>query len=123
MKKLILLLVLIVLISLTYIKLSSSSKIVFDNGTGEEITNLEIKLTSQDTWTNVGKISPNEKETFHIDYPKDFIEGSLELRYVDFKGEKHLETVVGYLEKGYKVNVKVKILEVSENGIYKLEIK
>ncbi len=100
----------------------SNSSIIFYNRTEDVIENIEIKYSSENTWKKIKKIGPREKLKKELVTPKNFQEGSLELRYLDKNGTYHTKTLKGYTEKSFKVLVKVYIKRIEDNGTLDLEI-
>lgn len=114
--------IVIVLSAIFYFKREKTSTITFYNKTEENIENFEIKYSSEDSWEKVGEIKPKGKLKIKSFPPKNFQEGTVDLRYFDKNGNEKVENIVGYTEKLSKFHVKVEILSVKD-GVFKIEIK
>lgn len=115
--------ILIVLSIVFYFKREKTSIITFYNKTEESIENFEIKYSSEDNWQKVGEIKAKGKLKIKSMPPKNFQEGTVDLRYFDNAGSEKIENIVGYTEKQSKFHINIEILSVDKDGIFKIEIK
>ena len=115
--------IVIALSAIFYFKREKTSTITLYNKTEESIENFEIKYSSEDKWEKVEEIKAKGKLKIKSMPPKNFQEGTVDLRYFDNAGNEKIENIVGYTEKQSKFHINIEILSVDKDGIFKIEIK
>ena len=124
--KILLILVLIVLVLLAYYLMNSKHEelitLTIKNESTEKVNDLNLFLSNEETFYEVS-LEANEKKTIKISYNDTFHEGSLMMKYTDFDGNEHKETIIGYVEKGQSIKTKVIIKAVDAQGVIEFEVK
>ena len=124
--KILLILALIVIVLLAYFLINSKSEklitVTVKNESTEKVNDLNLFLSNEETFYEVS-LEANEKKTIKISYNDTFHEGSLMMKYTDFDGNEHKETIIGYVEKGQSIKTKVIIKAVDAQGVIEFEVK
>lgn len=124
--KILLILVLIVLVLLAYFLMNSKHEklitLTIKNESAEKVNDLNLYLSNEESFYKVS-LEANEKKTVKISYSDTFSEGSLMMKYTDFDGNEHKETIIGYVEKGQSIKTEVIIKAVDAQGIIEFEVK
>lgn len=124
--KIFIILALIVLVLLAYYLMNSKHEelitITIKNESTEKLNNLNLFLSNEESFYKVS-LEANEKKTIKISYSDTFYEGSLMMKYNDFDGNEHKETIIGYVEKGQSIKAEVIIKAVDAKGVIEFEVK
>lgn len=124
--KILLILALIVIVLLAYFLINSKSKklitVTVKNESTEKVNDLNLFLSNEETFYEVS-LEANEKKTVKISYNDTFHEGSLMMKYNDFDGNEHEETIIGYVEKGQSIKTTLIIKAVDAQGVIEFEVK
>lgn len=124
--KIFIILALIVLVLLAYYLMNSKHEelitLTIKNESTEKVNDLNLFLSNEETFYEVS-LEANEKKTVKISYNDTFHEGSLMMKYTDFDGNEHKETIIGYVEKGQSIKTKVIIKAVDAQGVIEFEVK
>ena len=124
--KILLILVLIVLVLLAYYLMNSKHEelitLTIKNESTEKLNDLNLYLSNEESFYKVS-LEANEKKTVKISYNDTFSEGSLMMKYTDFDGNEHKETIIGYVEKGQSIKTELIIKSVDAKGIIEFEVK
>ena len=124
--KILLILVLIVLVLLAYYLMNSKHEelitLTIKNESTEKLNDLNLYLSNEELFYKVS-LEANEKKTIKISYNDTFSEGSLMMKYTDFDGNEHEETIIGYVEKGQSIKTEVIIKAVDAQGVIEFEVK
>ena len=118
-------LLVIALFLLAYFILSSKGiQVTIENQTEQSLHNLSIEILSNTSTecVSIGTISPDEVNTIPIELPNEFIEGSISLCYYDNNNISHKETIIGYVEQGYNINIQLSIDSIDSDGNLKISI-
>lgn len=124
--KILLILALIVIVLLAYFLINSKSEklitLTIKNESTEKVNDLNLFLSNEETFYKVS-LEANEKKTIKISYNDTFHEGSLMMKYNDFDGNEHEETIIGYVEKGQSIKTTLIIKAVDAQGVIEFEVK
>ena len=124
--KILLILALIVIVLLAYFLINSKSEklitVTVKNESTEKVNDLNLFLSNEETFYKVS-LEANEKKTIKISYNDTFHEGSLMMKYNDFDGNEHEETIIGYIEKGQSIKTTLIIKAVDAQGVIEFEVK
>lgn len=124
--KILLILALVVLVLLAYYLMNSKHEelitITIKNESTEKLNDLNLFLSNEESFYKVS-LEANEKKTIKISYSDTFYEGSLMMKYNDFDGNEHKETIIGYVEKGQSIKTEVIIKAVDAQGVIEFEVK
>ena len=124
--KILLILDLIVIVLLAYFLINSKSEklitVTVKNESTEKVNDLNLFLSNEETFYEVS-LEANEKKTVKISYNDTFHEGSLMMKYNDFDGNEHEETIIGYVEKGQSIKTTLIIKAVDAQGVIEFEVK
>lgn len=124
--KILLILALIVLVLLAYYLMNSKHEelitLTIKNESTEKVNDLNLYLSNEESFYKVS-LEANEKKTIKISYNDTFSEGSLMMKYTDFDGNEHEETIIGYVEKGQSIKTEVIIKAVDAQGVIEFEVK
>lgn len=124
--KILLILALIVIVLLAYYLMNSKHEelitLTIKNESTEKVNDLNLFLSNEDTFYEVS-LEANEKKTIKISYNDTFHEGSLMMKYNDFDGNEHEETIIGYVEKGQSIKTTLIIKAVDAQGVIEFEVK
>lgn len=124
--KILLILALIVIVLLAYYLINSKSEklitVTVKNESTEKVNDLNLFLSNEETFYEVS-LEANEKKTVKISYNDTFHEGSLMMKYNDFDGNEHEETIIGYVEKGQSIKTTLIIKAVDAQGVIEFEVK
>ena len=124
--KILLILALIVIVLLAYFLMNSKHEklitVTVKNESTEKVNDLNLFLSNEETFYEVS-LEANEKKTVKISYNDTFHEGSLMMKYNDFDGNEHEETIIGYVEKGQSIKTKVIIKALDAKGVIEFEVK
>lgn len=124
--KIFIILALVVLVLLAYYLMNSKHEelitLTIKNESTEKVNDLNLFLSNEETFYEVS-LEANEKKTVKISYNDTFHEGSLMMKYNDFDGNEHEETIIGYVEKGQSIKTEVIIKAVDAQGIIEFEVK
>lgn len=124
--KIFIILALIVLVLLAYYLMNSKHEelitLTIKNESTEKVNDLNLFLSNEETFYKVS-LEANEKKTIKISYNDTFQEGSLMMKYNDFDGNEHEETIIGYVEKGQSIKTEVIIKAVDAQGVIEFEVK
>lgn len=124
--KIFIILALIVLVLLAYYLMNSKHEelitLTIKNESTEKANDLNLFLSNEETFYEVS-LEANEKKTIKISYSDTFHEGSLMMKYNDFDGNEHKETIIGYVEKGQSIKTEVIIKAVDAQGVIEFEVK
>ncbi len=124
--KILLILALIVIVLLAYFLINSKSEklitVTVKNESTEKVNDLNLFLSNEETFYEVS-LEANEKKTVKISYNDTFHEGSLMMKYNDFDGNEHEETIIGYVEKGQSIKTTLIIKAVDAQGVIEFEVK
>ena len=124
--KILLILALIVLVLLAYYLMNSKHEelitLTIKNESTEKVNDLNLFLSNEETFYEVS-LEANEKKTIKISYNDTFHEGSLMMKYNDFDGNEHEETIIGYVEKGQSIKTTLIIKAVDAQGVIEFEVK
>lgn len=124
--KILLILALIVIVLLAYFLINSKSEklitLTVKNESTEKVNDLNLFLSNEETFYEVS-LEANEKKTVKISYNDTFHEGSLMMKYNDFDGNEHEETIIGYVEKGQSIKTTLIIKAVDAQGVIEFEVK
>lgn len=124
--KILLILALIVIVLLAYFLINSKSEklitVTVKNESTEKVNDLNLFLSNEETFYEVS-LEANEKKTVKISYNDTFHEGSLMMKYNDFDGNEHEETIIGYVEKGQSIKTTLIIKAVDAKGVIEFEVK
>lgn len=124
--KILLILALIVIVLLAYFLINSKSEklitVTVKNESTEKVNDLNLFLSNEETFYKVS-LEANEKKTIKISYNDTFHEGSLMMKYNDFDGNEHEETIIGYVEKGQSIKTTLIIKAVDAQGVIEFEVK
>ena len=124
--KILLILVLIVLVLLAYYLMNSKHEelitLTIKNESTEKLNDLNLYLSNEESFYKVS-LEANEKKTIKISYNDTFHEGSLMMKYNDFDGNEHEETIIGYVEKGQSIKTTLIIKAVDAQGVIEFEVK
>ncbi len=124
--KIFIILALIVLVLLAYYLMNSKHEelitLTIKNESTEKLNDLNLYLSNEESFYKVS-LEANEKKTIKISYNDTFHEGSLMMKYTDFDGNEHKETIIGYVEKGQSIKTKVIIKAVDAQGVIEFEVK
>lgn len=124
--KILLILALIVIVLLAYFLMNSKHEklitLTIKNESTEKVNDLNLFLSNEETFYEVS-LEANEKKTVKISYNDTFHEGSLMMKYNDFDGNEHEETIIGYVEKGQSIKTTLIIKAVDAQGVIEFEVK
>lgn len=124
--KILLILALIVIVLLAYYLMNSKHEklitLTIKNESTEKVNDLNLFLSNEETFYEVS-LEANEKKTVKISYNDTFHEGSLMMKYTDFDGNEHKETIIGYVEKGQSIKTEVIIKALDAKGVIEFEVK
>lgn len=124
--KILLILALIVLVLLAYYLMNSKHEelitLTIKNESTEKVNDLNLYLSNEESFYKVS-LEANEKKTIKISYNDTFHEGSLMMKYNDFDGNEHEETIIGYVEKGQSIKTTLIIKAVDAQGVIEFEVK
>ena len=124
--KIFIILALVVLVLLAYYLMNSKHEklitLTIKNESTEKLNDLNLYLSNEESFYKVS-LEANEKKTIKISYNDTFHEGSLMMKYTDFDGNEHKETIIGYVEKGQSIKTKVIIKAVDAQGVIEFEVK
>lgn len=124
--KILLILALIVLVLLAYYLMNSKHEelitLTIKNESTEKVNDLNLYLSNEESFYKVS-LEANEKKTIKISYNDTFSEGSLMMKYTDFDGNEHEETIIGYVEKGQSIKTTLIIKAVDAQGVIEFEVK
>lgn len=124
--KILLILALIVIVLLAYYLMNSKHEelitLTIKNESTEKVNDLNLFLSNEETFYKVS-LEANEKKTIKISYNDTFHEGSLMMKYNDFDGNEHEETIIGYVEKGQSIKTTLIIKAVDAQGVIEFEVK
>lgn len=124
--KIFIILALIVLVLLAYYLMNSKHEelitLTIKNESTEKLNDLNLYLSNEESFYKVS-LEANEKKTVKISYSDTFSEGSLMMKYTDFDGNEHKETIIGYVEKDQSIKTEVIIKAVDAQGIIEFEVK
>lgn len=124
--KIFIILALIVLVLLAYYLMNSKHEelitLTIKNESTEKANDLNLFLSNEETFYEVS-LEANEKKTIKISFIDTFHEGSLMMKYNDFDGNEHKETIIGYVEKGQSIKTEVIIKAVDAQGVIEFEVK
>lgn len=124
--KIFIILALIVLVLLVYYLMNSKHEniitLTIKNESTEKVNDLNLFLSNEETFYKVS-LEANEKKTIKISYNDTFHEGSLMIKYNDFDGNEHEETIIGYVEKGQSIKTTLIIKAVDAQGVIEFEVK
>lgn len=124
--KILLILALVVLVLLAYYLMNSKHEelitLTIKNESTEKVNDLNLFLSNEETFYEVS-LEANEKKTIKISYNDTFHEGSLMMKYNDFDGNEHEETIIGYVEKGQSIKTTLIIKAVDAQGVIEFEVK
>lgn len=124
--KISIILALVVLVLLAYYLMNSKHEelitLTIKNESTEKVNDLNLFLSNEESFYKVS-LEANEKKTIKISYSDTFYEGSLMMKYTDFDGNEHKETIIGYVEKGQSVKTEVIIKAVDAQGVIEFEVK
>lgn len=124
--KILLILALIVIVLLAYFLINSKSEklitVTVKNESTEKVNDLNLFLSNEETFYEVS-LEANEKKTVKISYNDTFHEGSLMMKYNDFDGNEHEETIIGYVEKCQSIKTTLIIKAVDAQGVIEFEVK
>ena len=124
--KILLILALIVIVLLAYFLINSKSEkpitVTVKNESTEKVNDLNLFLSNEETFYEVS-LEANEKKTVKISYNDTFHEGSLMMKYNDFDGNEHEETIIGYVEKGQSIKTTLITKAVDAKGVIEFEVK
>lgn len=124
--KILLILALIVIVLLAYFLINSKSEklitVTVKNESTEKVNDLNLFLSNEETFYKVS-LEANEKKTIKISYNDTFHEGSLMMKYNDFDGNEHEETIIGYVEKGQSIKTTLIIKAIDAQGVIEFEVK
>lgn len=124
--KILLILALIVIVLLAYYLMNSKHEelitLTIKNESTEKVNDLNLYLSNEESFYEVS-LEANEKKTVKISYNDTFHEGSLMMKYNDFDGNEHEETIIGYVEKGQSIKTTLIIKAVDAQGVIEFEIK
>lgn len=124
--KIFIILALIVLVLLAYYLMNSKHEelitLTIKNESSEKVNDLNLFLSNEETFYKVS-LEANEKKTTKISYNDTFHEGSLMMKYNDFDGNEHEETIIGYVEKGQSIKTTLIIKAVDTQGVIEFEVK
>lgn len=124
--KIFIILALIVLVLLAYYLMNSKHEelitLTIKNESTEKANDLNLFLSNEETFYEVS-LEANEKKTIKISYNDTFHEGSLMMKYNDFDGNEHEETIIGYVEKGQSIKTTLIIKAVDTQGVIEFEVK
>lgn len=124
--KILLILALIVLVLLAYYLMNSKHEelitLTIKNESTEKVNDLNLYLSNEESFYKVS-LEANEKKTIKISYNDTFHEGSLMMKYNDFDGNEHEETIIGYVEKGQSIKTTLIIKAVDTQGVIEFEVK
>lgn len=119
-------LALVVLVLLAYYLMNSKHEelitLTIKNESTEKVNDLNLFLSNEETFYKVS-LEANEKKTIKISYNDTFHEGSLMMKYNDFDGNEHEETIIGYVEKGQSIKTTLIIKAVDTQGVIEFEVK
>ena len=124
--KIFIILALVVLVLLAYYLMNSKHEelitLTIKNESTEKVNDLNLFLSNEETFYEVS-LEANEKKTIKISYNDTFHEGSLMMKYNDFDGNEHEETIIGYVEKGQSIKTTLIIKAVDAQGVIEFEVK
>ena len=124
--KILLIIALIVLVLLAYYLMNSKHEelitLTIKNESTEKVNDLNLYLSNEESFYKVS-LEANEKKTIKISYNDTFHEGSLMMKYNDFDGNEHEETIIGYVEKGQSIKTTLIIKAVDAQGVIEFEVK
>ncbi len=124
--KIFIILALIVLVLLAYYLMNSKHEelitLTIKNESTEKLNDLNLFLSNEESFYKVS-LEANEKKTVKISYSDTFSEGSLMMKYTDFDGNEHKETIIGYVEKGQSIKTEVIIKALDAKGVIEFEVK
>lgn len=124
--KILLILALVVLVLLAYYLMNSKHEklitLTIKNESTEKVNDLNLFLSNEESFYKVS-LEANEKKTVKISYSDTFSEGSLMMKYTDFDGNEHKETIIEYVEKGQSIKTEVIIKAVDAQGVIEFEVK
>ncbi len=124
--KIFIILALVVLVLLAYYLMNSKHEklitLTIKNESTEKLNDLNLYLSNEESFYKVS-LEANEKKTVKISYNDTFSEGSLMMKYTDFDGNEHKETIIGYVEKGQSIKTELIIKSVDAKGIIEFEVK
>lgn len=124
--KILLILALIVIVLLAYYLMNSKHEelitLTIKNESTEKVNDLNLFLSNEESFYEVS-LEANEKKTIKISYNDTFHEGSLMMKYNDFDGNEHEETIIGYVEKGQSIKTTLIIKAVDAQGVIEFEVK
>lgn len=119
-------LALVVLVLLAYYLMNSKHEelitLTIKNESTEKVNDLNLFLSNEETFYKVS-LEANEKKTIKISYNDTFHEGILMMKYNDFDGNEHEETIIGYVEKGQSIKTTLIIKAVDTQGVTEFEVK
>ncbi len=124
--KIFIILALVVLVLLAYYLMNSKHEelitLTIKNESTEKVNDLNLYLSNEESFYKVS-LEANEKKTIKISYNDTFHEGSLMMKYNDFDGNEHEETIIGYVEKGQSIKTTLIIKAVDAQGVIEFEVK
>lgn len=99
--------------------INKNNSIVIKNNSGVDLSGIQIKYNyaSSHSYVDIPLIKNGSAYSFKITWPKKFNEGSISLVYTDKEGVEHENLLVGYVEKGYSLVVRVIVNAMDGNGI------
>ena len=124
--KIFIILALIIIVLLAYFLINSKSEklitVTIKNESKEKVNDLNLFLSNEESFYKLS-LKANEKKTIKISYNDTFYEGSLMMKYNDFDGNEHKETIIGYVEKGQSIKTEVIIKAIDAKGVIEFEVK
>ena len=114
-----------ILFGLGFFLTSKGVQITIKNQTEEPLYNLSLELLSGTSkeYISIKSMNSGETTSIPIELPNGFTEGSISLCYYDKNNISHKETIIGYVEQGYNINVQLTIEAIDSEGNLKISIQ
>lgn len=112
----VLLLVLLVFIVFKSINAYQGIDVTIKNNTDVAISELKITYEDISKDIDIPSIPAHKELKINIIPSENFSEGAMKIYYINSKGNRQEEYIVGYFEKGYSGEVIAEINSVVENG-------
>lgn len=97
-------------------------EVSFENNSGELTTDFFLYFPNATTPESIPNIEPNDTYVTTIKYKESEDQDSLMLFYHDYNGEKQTITLIENFQKGFRGKINLDIVDISENGVYTIEI-
>lgn len=113
----------LLLVIIDIVKFTSVYKIDISNKADSTVRNLELRYKVNGTIKNISQLEPRRFWEYKIDTSELNGEDQILLTYKDKTGRYYEKYLVGYLEKGYRGNIRITINDIDDNGKLELNIE